>query len=300
MLGAVGTAAVALPVVFGLANVTPSRAQSQAQATATPSIALEYEVASFKPDKSDSGMMRIGNAADSFTAENVTVQMLVTSAYGIQDYQLSGAPSWINSERYDVNAKMDSSVADALQKLSQDDRNLARQKMLQDLLADRLKLTVRRESKELPVYTLVIGKNGSKLKEATPDEIATTAPGGRGGRGGRGMLMNGRGGSMTMTAMAVPMTVIIRMLSGRLGRPVLDKTGLTGLYDYALTWTQEDIQVSAPPGGSPSGAATLPPPESNGPTLQIAIEEQLGLKLESGKGPVEIIVIEHVERPSEN
>ena len=135
---------------------------------------FEYEVATIKAYKPGAGegpgMMRVGinNAADGFIASGATLQMLVAQAYGIQNFQITGAPDWFTTDRFEIDAKMDSAVADALAKLSQDDRTLARQKMLQALLADRFKMKIHRESKELPAYTLTIGKNGSKLVEAKP------------------------------------------------------------------------------------------------------------------------------------
>jgi uncharacterized protein (TIGR03435 family) len=329
-------AAAAAPIVFGLVNATPGRAQAQTQSQTQTQVQsqapaqtqgqttpldlskFEYEVASFKPNKGDGSMTRIQTAPDAFTGSNITLQMLVTMAYGIQNYQLEGAPSWLSSERFDVDAKIESSVADSLKNLSADDRNLARQHMMQALLADRLKLTIRRESKELPVYLLVIGKNGSKLKEAKPaDPNANPAgpqgpggnvrvmqgPGGGGGpgpgRGGPGMMMtSGRGGTQSMAAQAMPISGLVRMLAGNLGRPVIDKTGLTGNYDFKLEWAPEQNQAPTMGGdGAPTSIASSDPA---GPTLLMAVQDQLGLKLESGKGPVEIIVIQHVQRPSDN
>ncbi|MFZ0819124.1 MAG: TIGR03435 family protein [Candidatus Acidiferrales bacterium] len=315
-----GVLAAAAPIVFGLANATPGRAQAQAQTqtqtqtqvqTQSPAQApgqttpldlskFEYEVASFKPDKSDTGMTRMQSAPDGFSATNMMLQNLVTSAFGIQNYQLEGAPSWLTSERFDIDAKMDPAVSEAFQKLSPEDRNLARQHMFQVLLADRCNLKFHRESKELPVYALVIGKNGSKLKEAKPDDTYPNGIQGAGGRGGRGVMsMNGRGGAQTMTGQAVPIGNLARTLASFLGRPVLDKTGLTGMYDYTLQWSPEDTRAQAPSGGG-DGQPPAAPSEPAGPTLLMAVQDQLGLKLESGKGPVEIIVIEHIERPSEN
>jgi uncharacterized protein (TIGR03435 family) len=284
----------------------------------------EYEVASFKPFKPGGGdgiRMMFNTGPDSLTVSGFTIQNLITMAYGIRDFQLSGAPSWLNSDRYDVDAKMDSSTADALQKLSQDDRNAVRQKMLQALLADRLKLTIHRETKDGQVYMLVIGKNGPKLKEATAEELASVPPAGprggggvgiggggggrgpgvtRGGPGGMTMSM-GRGGTNSLSMQAIPISALADMLSRNVGRPVLDKTGLTAKYDIKLEWSRDDMQMQAvPPGGGPTTVNGQAVPDSNAPPLMEAIQDQLGLKLESGKGPIENIVIDHVEKPSEN
>jgi uncharacterized protein (TIGR03435 family) len=170
--------------------------------------------------------------------------------------------------------------------------------MLQALLADRFKLSIHRETKELPVYALVAAKNGPKLQEAKAD---ATYPNGIKGPDGvaRGGMMRIGGGEVT--GQGLPIANLTRMLSQQLGRTVIDKTGLTGKYDFTLQWTPDESQGpmfkgadGAPPGGNPA------PPESSGPSLFTAIQEQLGLKLESQKGPVEIIVIDHVEKPSQN
>ncbi len=307
-LSATGLVSVAVPIVFGLAHATPSRAQSQAQNAATIAPAFEYEVASIKPSKPDAvgGFMTVpggGNVSDTYSARNLPLMGIIREAYGIpmgaEDGRLVGAPGWLNSERYDIEAKMDSSVVEALQKLSPEDREAAQRHMLQALLADRLKLTIHRETKEVQVYSLVIAKNGPKLQESKPsdaDANATPVPGrgGRGGRGGPNLGMRGRGGPLT--GQQVPISMLATVLTTILNRPVLDKTGLTGNYDFTLTWTPDDSQLQTPPGGVPPP----PPPDSNGPSIFTAIQEQLGLKLESGKGPVEVIVIDHVERPSGN
>jgi uncharacterized protein (TIGR03435 family) len=298
-LAAAGLISFALPIVFGAAHAAPSRAQSQTQTQNVASTAptYEYDVATIKPTKpSDNGVRSgINYPPDGFTVTGLTLQTLIQQAYGIQNYQLLGAPAWLNSERYDVDAKMDSSVADALQKLSPEDRFPARQKMLQALLADRLKLAFHRETKELPIYLLVTAKNGPKLKEAKPDNSDSKGVQGRGGRGGPGMSTTSRVGSESLTAQAVPISGLAQLLARYLKRNVVDKTGLTRNYDFTLQWATDESGMQPAPA---SGGA--PPPESGGPTLSAALQEQLGLKLESGKGPVEIIVIDHVERPSGN
>jgi uncharacterized protein (TIGR03435 family) len=300
-----GWMTVAVLIVFGLIDAAPSRAQAQNSAAVAP--VFEYEVASIKPSKPQpGGMIMMGSrpTPDGFTATNQTLKMLVQRAYGVNDYQVEGGPNWLGSDRYDIDAKMDGPAADALQKLTPEEQTIARQKMLQALLADRLKLTIHRDTKELPIYTLIIGKNGSKLQESKPDAANPSPDGsnGPGGRGGRGISMIFDGGARSMTAKASPISNLVSTLSGSLGRPVLDKTGLTGKYDFTLKWSPDESQMQAPPGGAgpPNGPAPIGSPDSGAPTLLIAIQEQLGLKLESGKGPVVLIVIDHIEKPSEN
>ncbi len=289
-----GWAGVAALLLLGAAPVTRSWARElQAQQSASP--AYVYEVASIKPDKSGNGMVRISNTPEGFSANNVSVQMLIRVAYGVEENQIQGLNS-LASENYDVEAKMEKSVADNLQKLDQDQRTEVRRHMLQALLADRFKLTIHRDTKELPIYALVVAKNGPKLQEAKPGDTYPNGFRGPGGRGGRGMMMMGQG---ELTGQALHVADLARQLSQQLGRTVVDKTGLTGVYDFTLKWTP-DNQMAMPGGdggrGSDSGASA----DSSGPSIFTAVQEQLGLKLESQKGPVELLVIDHVEKPSEN
>jgi uncharacterized protein (TIGR03435 family) len=179
--------------------------------------------------------------------------------------------------------------------------------MLQALLADRFKLTFHRESKELPVYLLVVGKNGPKLQEAKADDASALeikAPDGQ-------ILPKGAiqvntnisaDGMHHFSAPGITINGLAAMLGTQLGRPVLDKTGLAGKFDIALQWMPEQRQVQTFSFGSSDGQPSVSSatPDSNGPSLQTAIQDQLGLKLESGKGPVETIVIDHLEKPSKN
>ena len=304
---------IVVPILFGLLNARPSRAQSQAQNASAASLVLEYEVASIKPWKpapgDPPGMVRMGimTPPDGINATGVTLRDLVQMAYGVRPYQVTGGPDWLSSDRLEIDAKMDSSVADALKNMSTDDRNLARQKMLQALLAERFKLTIHRETKELSTYTLTIAKNGPKLKEAKPDTTPPDAAPGRGGRGGGTRMMGGPGG-MTLSGDAMTISNLVRTLSASLRSPILDNTGLTGKYQITLKWSPDNFG-SAPgtgfpgpaTGGAPGvGAPPDPAQDPVGPTLLVAIQEQLGLKLEKGKGQVEIIVIDRAEKASEN
>jgi len=157
------------------------------------------------------------------------------------------------------------------------------------------------------VYWLVIVKNGSKLHEAKPgDTYPTGLPLPIGRSSGAGvMMMSGGAGSQTVTAQAVPVSNLARSLAGSLGRPVLDKTGLTGSYDFTLTYSPDPSQLQGLAGGAPSGSTPNGQPlpsalDPEAPSLFAAVQEQLGLKLEPGKSPVEIIVIDHIEKPAGN
>ena len=321
LLVGVVAVAIAAPLLFGLAK------QNEAQTTNEGPLPT-FEVASVKPNKSGERMIRISNTPGRFAATNVTAKMLIEFAYNIKDPQLSGGPSWLDSARFDIDAKADEpeepaaggsslmAVAGPNTKAlargpgdpAMDTMNQRRRLMVQSLLADRFKLTLDRQTKDLPIYELVVGKGGPKFKETTlppPDPNAPPqAPSGPPRPGqpfrGRGIMMgigrgqlNMNGGSMRQLADA---------LSARVGRNVVDKTGLTGDYDLTLQWTPDEndpITRSGGPDGRPPGDVA-PPPDPNGPTLFTALQEQLGLKLESTKGPVETFAISHIEQPSEN
>ncbi len=232
---------------------------------------LTFEVASIKPsdpNRPDTGLHR-SNAK--FAATNHTLKRLIAFAYDVELFQISGGPAWVNSEGYDVTAKTPDDVAH--HKGLDDDKV-----MVQALLSDRFKLTLHNESRELPIYALVIGKNGSKLEIAKPQNGSSD--------------VRGRGRTQFIFT-NVPLSSLVHVLSQRLGRPVVDRTGLTAHYDFKLEWSPD--QTSSDSRDSVSSA-----PDPAGPTLFTAIQEQLGLRLEAQKGPVQIFVIDHVERPSEN
>jgi uncharacterized protein (TIGR03435 family) len=209
----------------------------------------------------------------------VRLRQLIEFAYHVDKFQISGGPGWFESQGFDVLAKPPQSAeADAgTRQLSNDQRNQLRRR-LQALLAERFQLVVHRETKEMPVYALVVAKNGPKLKESTKERDMGGMPG-------------------RVTAEGTPMEGLAEYLTGMLKRPVLDRTGLKGTYDFKLEWTPD-------PGGlgkldeEKAGGASAPDP--SGPSIFTALQAQLGLKLESQKGPVEFIVIDRAEKPSAN
>jgi uncharacterized protein (TIGR03435 family) len=290
LLGA-GSLGVFATSVLGQTNAAPVGA-ARADVTADVEVPA-FDVVSVKPNKSDSGMVRIMAKPDGYSASNVSLKMLIQSAYGIRQDLISGAPSWADSARFDIDAKVAGPDVDALQKLSPEQRRL----LLQPLLADRFKLKIHTETKQLPVYEIVLAKGGSKLKEATAGDTYANGIKGPDGVGRGGMMRFGPG---QLTAQAVPLTSLANMLSQQLHRTVLDKTGLTGKYDLELTWTPDHggDPMFKGPDGSPQRADAAP--DSSGPSIFTALQEQLGLRLQSSKGPVETIAIDHVEMPSEN
>lgn len=302
------------------ASATPVQAQSpmaasaaqvqgQSAATGASSAVMEYDVASIKvANHTGADRYRVGVAPspDGLTASNVTLQIMIVMAYGVQNNQVIGAGDFLSAEHYDVDAKMSEATADALKKMTAEERTAARQKMMQALLADRFKLAIHRETKELPVYSLVVAKNGPKLKEtlalgADPHTPGAAGPG-RGASGGPGISVSGgRGGTMSVTGKSMPISVLIHSISTSLDRPVIDKTGLTRYYDFSLEWVREDAaQSAAASGAAGGGAPPLAPPEPEGQSIFSALQDQLGLKLEAGKGPVEVIVVDKSEKPTGN
>ena len=227
---------------------------------------LAFEVASVKPNKSGDRGTSMGPSSGGLTATNATLKFLITFAYDVRDHQISAGPSWFDTERYDIVAKGPIDHPTVAQN----------RQMLQKLLADRFQLRLLRETKELPEYALVVEKNGPKLHQ--PEGA------GNGMRIGRGRI----------TTQAVSMEHFAGNLGKLLGRTVVDKTGLQGNFAFTLEWTPDASQPMGVLGPSPAV------PDDSGPSIFTALQEQLGLKLEPQKGPVEILVIDHVEKPSEN
>jgi len=257
-----------------------------------------FEVASIKPNHSGSArsIFSFPPGSTRFTATNLTTKDFIQFAYYLQEYQLSKGPNWIYSTRYDIDAKLPDATVGELQKLSQFQQMDQVRLMLQSLLADRFMLKVNRETKEVPVYILVVARDGPKLTETAPissDDANLNAQGPpRGPRVG----ITGRG---QITGTGVPVSLFADILSRQLGRKVLDRTGIKGNYDFKLQWTPDESQPSSGAEGNPTVPAA-PASDSSEPAIFTAIQEQLGLKLQSQKGPVEILVIDRIEQPSEN
>jgi len=199
-----------------------------------------------------------------FTATNVTVKRLIIASYKIQGYQIVGGPPWMDSDHYDITAKSESEA---------NQEQVA--EMIKALLGDRFKLKSHHEVKELPVYELDVAKGGSKLKTNTD-----------GGDNHKSSTSRGK-----ITGQNVPLETFVTLLSNQLDRLVVDKTGLKGNYDLQLEWS---------PDLSRAATATDAPPPPDGTSIFTAIQEQLGLRLEAGKTAADAVVIDALERPSEN
>jgi uncharacterized protein (TIGR03435 family) len=252
----------------------------QAQAPAKPSAArLQFEVASVKRNNSGTRGSAFDARGGRYNATNIPLGFVIQQAYKVQPFQIIGAPEWIDSERYDIQAKAEDTQ-----------RNDQISPMLQSLIEERFKAAVHGETRDLPVYFLTVAKNGSKLKAgpclkrepntpAPPDQPQTSFCG------------YTRVGNGIIKATALRIEYLTDALSGILKRKVLDRTGLAGEFDIDLKWTPDiNTTVNSQEAAAPEG----------GPSIFTAIEEQLGLKLESGKAPIDVLVIDHIDHPSNN
>ena len=251
----------------------------QATAPRSPTVSAEapaFEVATIKPNKSGLGGSR--SSLDDYgnlQASNISVMRLLRIASGLPEDRILGGPDWIRSSHFDIQAKPDGALAERLKNLQNAEKATATEQMLKALLADRFSLTMHRETRELPIYALVVAKNGPKFKSAVVD----------------GSSVRSHNGHVTIKSDAA-MAAFAHYLEDNLGRVVVDKTGIEGGYEFNFDWNPEDL--SAAKQGAPNATA------DEGPSIFTAVQEQLGLKLESQKGPVEVIVIDHAELPSEN
>jgi uncharacterized protein (TIGR03435 family) len=303
-------AAGAVSLAIGIASLDTSRLHAQATAAAVdPSLA--FEVASVKPNKSGDGRMMIGGPPGGrFTMTNVPLRQIILLAYQIQAFQLVGGPGWVGNDRFDVVAKAPENTPPI--GIAGGSSPGPMQFMLRNLLADRFKLKVHNESREMPIYALVParsdGKLGPKMQPATVDCSAMRGRRGGGPAGGPppvpapgeripcGMMM----GIGNIAAGGVTMAQLASSLSARVGRVVVDRTGLTGFFEFNLDFTPDQLpQGAAPPPGAPT-IVNGAPIDPNGPSIYTAIQEQLGLKLDSQRGPVDVVVIDSVEQPTED
>jgi uncharacterized protein (TIGR03435 family) len=205
-------------------------------------------------------------------AQNYSLKMLLQYAYDLNEDSIVGIPSQLDSKRFDIKAKISDPDLDALKKQSPEQERL----MILPLLTERFQLKTHMETRTGSIYELVVAKGGPKLKPAT-DEASRT---------GVGMSINWTGNNSKLTANSQPMASLAKALSGQLHRSVIDKTGLTGNYDLTLQWTPDGAPVSTDADSAPS--------------IYTAVQEQLGLKLQPAKAPVEVLVVDHAAMPTEN
>jgi uncharacterized protein (TIGR03435 family) len=237
----------------------------------------EFAVATIKPSRPDAPRGGYGIRGQDVTTTNVTVNWMIKLAYNVHAHQISGAPAWVDSERYDTVGRSDTPGEP-----SRDQMKL----MIQKLLVDRFQLRFHTEKKELPVYAMVVAKGGPKIAVSAADPNAF--PGIGFGRGPGVISLVGRNTGLNGVANGLQSNI--------LDKPVVDQTGLTGRYDFQLRFTPDATQVANFGGLEPANAADLDAP----PDIFTAFEQQLGLKLQPTKAVIDVIVIDRIERPSPN
>ncbi len=250
---------------------------------------LEFEVATVKAADPDARggrfMMQPGGK---LSINNMTLKNIIAIAYQVRDFQITGGPGWMTTDRFDIEARSgDQAPAPDMRSMKEDQREKFQKELNQRvraLLADRFKLVVREEEKEMPTYALVVAKNGPKLKASELKE------------GGNLGIRMGRG---EMTGMTAQMKMLANVLGNIAGRPVTDKTGLDGTFDWTLKWTPDAITPNSPVPGSDKPNAPEPS-DVSGPSIFTALQEQLGLRLEPQKAPALMIIVESAAKPSAN
>jgi uncharacterized protein (TIGR03435 family) len=244
-------------VTLSIAMATLTLAQ-----TSGSQAAAKFDLASIKATAVGDGSLRIDfSPGGRFSAKNATLQILLRNAYGLEDYQIVDGPGWTTTVGFDIEARADAGSGDP------DRREVL--KMIQALLADRFHLATHRETRQLPVYNLVTGKNGPRIKTADPSATPD-----------RSLKMG------QLSAQKMSMNALANLLAFDLKRPVKNETALEGEFAFTLEWTRGLGEFDFGPSARPS--------------LFTAVQEQLGLQLKAARGPVEVLVIDQVERPSQN
>jgi uncharacterized protein (TIGR03435 family) len=241
---------------------------------------------------------------DGVSISGVPLQMILRDAFRTEEDRIVGEPPWVKTKRYDIQAKVSPEDAPKLEKQKIDERR----SMMLPLLQERFNLKYHHETRELPGYVLVVAKGGPKMKASEVQDAPVSPKDAADSKTSDATVKHPpqnrflrQMGPGHLEANGTDMQGLARVLSMQLGRSVEDKTGLTGNYDYTLNWTPDNAPPPIP-GGGPEGG----PPhndasgEGSGPSLFTAVQEQLGLKLESTKGMVDVIVIDHIDQPSEN
>jgi uncharacterized protein (TIGR03435 family) len=261
----------------------------------------QFEVASVRSNNAGGRIVLQTPPNGRVNIVNATMNMLMTIAYDLPDYRIVGGPDWLASSRFDIQARPAADFRPQPPCTAANCPESPVQLMMQTLLADRFQLKIHRETRELPVYELTVAKNALKLKQVDPPSLPTsgdppTLPLPAPGPAGAVTLPKPPPGPLVLegpgmfAASAMPFEDIPHFLSRLFGRPVIDKTGITGFYDVNLQFAPEGF-----PGGVADAQAADP-----APSIFTALQEQLGLRLDSAKGPVEVLVIDNVRKPTEN
>ncbi len=275
LAGAMHTAAQSFPMPLPTGD---------SSAVSDPNAKLpQYDVASIRENKSGPGRMEWKTTDDGFSAVNWSLKSLIASAYGVNQELVSGGPGWLDSTGFDINAKVAGEDMAALKKLS----NKQRAAMLQPVLQDRCKLKAHIATRMLPIYNLEISRAGFKLKPSNAPKFDKTEAKDHPYTKYAGTTISGQG---FFTAYGITISQLADNLTYMIHHTVTDKTGLTGTYDTQLKYAREEGTTSSKVDNGAEPA----------PSIFTALEEQLGLKLQSTKGPVDTLVVDHIEKPSEN
>lgn len=281
---------------FITAGSDPTAKPADPTAGSDPAASPTYPTAGSDPTASptnagsQSRMVQMFYSPSGYTATNVTLRELIQEAYGIQTNQIVGGPDWLNTARFDVHAQVDKVRVNPANREQMEQSRLENQKRLQMLLADQFQLVVRPETRNLSTYALVVADSGAKLQAANPAD-SMTGPDGHPIGVHRIMMKKSEGQAMGFAAEGASTDVLARQLSMQLGTPVLDNTGLKGDYNFSLQWAAD--QASQASDKAPEIAAD----EASRASLISAVQEQLGLKLEPQNQPMQVLVIEHVDKP---
>jgi uncharacterized protein (TIGR03435 family) len=261
---------------------------------------LKFEVATVKPNDSLGGGAYVQAIPGRLVMTNFSLRTLILFAYGVQGYQILGEPSWTASDNYDIQAKAEGNPS----------VNQMEGPMLQALLEDRFKLMVHHETRQMPVFELTVAKGGVKLQPTREGSCTPYAPGSppppAAAPGARtifcGYPRSGVDGlNRTLEGAGVSMKALASNLSRlELHKSVIDRTGLTGTFDVHLKWAVDAPTGPAAGPGVSDNPAVAAPDNSTGPSIYSALQDQMGLKLSSTRGPVEVLVIDHIEKPSGN
>lgn len=313
LLGAAAIASLAVPLMLGMGRAPEMAADSMQQPAADK--LPRFEVVSIKPYKAAATITGIRMTPDGVNITGMPLYMMVREAFGLPSDRVLNEPDWLKSERYDVAAKVNAADVARLAALEPEQRWA----MMLPVLQDRCGLKFHHETRTLEVYALVAAKGGPKLKPSelatdgtpvkTADQFPQAVQPASASRASDGvtnkklgqffMRMSTQG--MTMNANGVPIAGLVRLLSLQLGSTVVDKTDLTGKYDFTLTWTPDQAPAGMPERAVRGPAADGPvSTEVSGPSLFTAVQEQLGLKLIARKEPVDVVVIDSIEKPSPN
>jgi uncharacterized protein (TIGR03435 family) len=279
---------VTLPASFGQ-TTTVSNAALQANQTRAYTPTFIFDIASIREAKPTAmHFVRIENPphAGSFTGNNITVNSMISFAYGIDVHLISDKSEWADTVSFDVLAKSDDSVNDALAKMSDDDAKLEKRHMVQSLLFDRFKLSAHKESRVTPMFELRLANVGPKVREVKPGTMTSTeAEQCRDHDGHCGRQSCGPNGC-DLTAVSYSIKFLCTILQAQIGSPVLDKTGLTGNYAFRLQYYAPKLYSEGD--------------ESTFTSVFDAVQEQLGMKLVRTSSPVEYVIVDHIEKPTPN